>query len=578
MSRASSLGDDDRWHDVHQEVNSRMKAIKDSLADSNLRLPRLPEIPPMGSWIDLQAARKYSTSLLNGRETRSDSPGNASSNDAVTQKDLGLGSTHKTDVRSPTPGVTKAKAAKHPKFTKAVQELSGDVVILGGYRGSVLRSAKPPHRQLWVPIKVGLNLRKVNLEVGLEPQDEEQMTETIIPSGMLKHIGPVDISRRLFKRLPSTSTRTVHDYGYDWRLSPYRLCDQLIRFLESLPCNAPGKSQYERGATVIAHSLGGLLTRRAINLRPELFRSVVYAGVPNACVNILGPLRNGDSVLMSQKVLTAQVNFTFRTSTVLLPLDGKCFFNPVTKEQYDVDFFDPHTWDNYCLSPVISRPLPPYTPVPPPAPSTVGGLVNSMASILPSFTRPRRTSSPKPSEPLTTKLNRDATEASGTHTAQGAAAPQMTQTRPETSIADVNAESNPSTTVTIPKSEAMAYLTRTLAETKAFKLSLAHKPDHAYPPTACIYGKAVPTVCGAQVRSCDAIRHSDAFDNLAFASGDGVVLARAAQLPEGYRVVKGGVISSERGHVTLLSDLEAVGKALCAIETYRKGRSGQEAV
>lgn len=112
----------------------------------------------------------------------------------------------------------------HPNFHKAIEGLIGDVVVLGGYRGSILRSAEPPHRQLWVPIKVGLNIRKVDLEVGLNPEDEERMDETIIPGGMLSHIGPVDISRRLFKRLRgSRNARTgklrVWDYGYDWRLS-----------------------------------------------------------------------------------------------------------------------------------------------------------------------------------------------------------------------------------------------------------------------------------------------------------------------------------------------------------------------
>jgi hypothetical protein len=34
--------------------------------------------------------------------------------------------------------------------------------------------------------------------------------------------------------------------------------------------------------------LGGLITRWAVNFRPDLFAGVVYAGVPQTCVNILG--------------------------------------------------------------------------------------------------------------------------------------------------------------------------------------------------------------------------------------------------------------------------------------------------
>lgn len=95
---------------------------------------------------------------------------------------------------------------------------------MGGYRGSILRSTKPPYRRLWVPVKVGLKIRKVNMEVGLDPQDEQEMENHIFASGMLQNIGPVDISRRLFKKLrecenAQTGRLRVHDYGYDWRLS-----------------------------------------------------------------------------------------------------------------------------------------------------------------------------------------------------------------------------------------------------------------------------------------------------------------------------------------------------------------------
>nr|OQO29114.1 hypothetical protein B0A51_06191 [Rachicladosporium sp. CCFEE 5018] len=85
-----------------------------------------------------------------------------------------------------------------------------------------------------------------------------------------------------------------------------------------------------------------------------------------------------------------------------------------------------------------------------------------------------------------------------------------------------------------------------------------------------IYGKSTPTVYGAKIDGREGMKHADAYDELAFASGDGVVLARAAMLPEGYNAARGGIVSSERGHVTLLGDLEAVGRCLNAIHIARK--------
>src|SRR5690242_12859255 len=335
-SIASSLGDDSRFESVSEQANSRLKAIKDSFQDSNFKLssPSLPNFnfshreelsrsrngsaPLRGRTVDELSTRKP-----NLRPNSSPFPRTGSSATLRAMRPFKDGS---------------AETDNHPDFTKALGELEGDLVILGGYRGSILRSAEPPNRQLWVPIKVGLNLRKVDLEVPFDEGADERMEQTIIPDGMLTHIGPVDISKRLLKRLRASENfkngkLRVHNYGYDWRLSPHFLSRRLIEFLKSLPCNHANAPVEKKGAIVIAHSLGGLITRHAINQRPDLVAGVVYAGVPQNCVNILGPFRNGDDVLLSSRVLTAQVNFSIRTSYALLPLDGKCFINKYTKEE-----------------------------------------------------------------------------------------------------------------------------------------------------------------------------------------------------------------------------------------------------
>lgn len=82
----------------------------------------------------------------------------------------------------------------------------------------------------------------------------------------------------------------------------------------------------------------------------------------------------------------------------------------------------------------------------------------------------------------------------------------------------------------------------------------------------------MPTVFAARVASRDAIRCADAYDDIQFASGDGVCLAKAAQLPKGYVCVEGGRVKSERGHVGLLGDLEGVGRCLSAVGRARRGK------
>ncbi|KAF2124770.1 hypothetical protein P153DRAFT_390238 [Dothidotthia symphoricarpi CBS 119687] len=591
-SLASSLGDDTRFESVQGQVNSRLKAIRDSLQDSNFKFPS-PSLPTFNfaSREDMFKPRNGSV-LVKSRNL----------DDGATQ-----GVSYRPNVmagtRSATTGPPKVKRSSkdvpvdqetHPFFTQALQELEGDLVVLGGYRGSILRSAEPPNRQLWVPIKVGLNLRKVDLEVPLDADADERMEETIYPDGMLTHIGPVDISKRLLKRLRASENvkngkLRVHNYGYDWRLSPHFLSRRMIAFLESLPCNQPGVPREKRGAVIIAHSLGGLITRHAINQRPDLVAGVVYAGVPQNCVNILGPFRNGDDVLFSSRILTAQVNFTIRTSYALLPLDGKCFINKHTKEEYRVDFFDIETWKERRLSPCIAAPLP--SPLQPSSSSlSVSGLLNAMSQALPTFPNRKNSISRRSQQPAsganagssTSEVAKDVADVArnaADKAAEGGAqtagmGPQMSQGQ----HAQTSNEPNPATAVTIPYDKAVEYLTRVLAETKRFKQELAHHSPHSvsnsYPPIALIYGRSTPTVYGAKVESREAIARADVYDELAFASGDGVVLARAAMVPEGYSAVRGGVVSSERGHVTLLGDLEAVGRCLYAVLQARRGGVG----
>jgi pimeloyl-ACP methyl ester carboxylesterase len=487
-----------------------------------------------------------------------------------------------------------ANAAAHPYLAQALEDLEGDIVILGGYRGSILREAHEPHRRLWVPIKVGLNIRKVDLEVGLDPEDEERMPGKIISTGMLTHIGPVDMSKRLFKRLRAcensqTGKLRIHDYGYDWRLSPHRLSQELGRFLETLPCNAPGTPLEQRGAIVVAHSLGGLITRHVMNRRPDLFSGVLFAGVPHeGCVNVLGPLRNGDDVLLSSRVLTAQVNFSIRTSFALLPLDGRCFIDKVTKEEYPVDFFDVEQWIKYRWSPCIAPPLPPLQTQ---NPGRINSIISSMTSVVPDsvmgslpFTNKRNPQPFRSGQEAKDAIKDHAISAaqtaqSATHAEGGKASgitPQMGGNNPAEH--NESTQSSVATHVTIPRDKVLQYLTRTLREVKAFKQELAFSRSHAeqnsYPPMAVIYGKSDPTVYGARVHGRDGIQRADAYDDLAFASGDGVVLAKAAMLPPGFRAVRGGVVASERGHVTLLGDLEAVGRCLTALMAARKAGIG----
>jgi pimeloyl-ACP methyl ester carboxylesterase len=539
LSRASSLGDDDRFQNVREMANVRFKAIRDSLPERpSFKLPSLPKLSTQLKKYQL-ADEVSSPAPETSVPSRSDTEITANTKDSLSDLD------------------------------KVLETLTGDVVVMGGYRGSVLRSAEPPHQQLWAPVKIGLNMRKADLEVGLDPEDEETMEERIIPSGMLKNIGPIDIARKFFKKLRScenarTGKLRIWDYGYDWRLSPHRLSRRLLNFLKNLPSNRSGVPAESRGALVIAHSLGGIITRHVVNQRPDLFSGVLYAGTPQRCVNILGPIRNGDAVLLNEKILTAQVNFSLRTSFIFLPEDGFCFINRSTGEEYRVDFYDVNDWIKYRFSPCIEPPLPPFLP----------RQSSGLGSLLPNLPlRGRKDSAASEKRPSyfpnsgsspIAELSRKADYAKE----KAVAAPQIDANPPGTT------DPKPHTLSPATRSRNVAYLARTLAEVKRFRAELAHNPLHAaanaYPPLALMYGKDTPTVYATKVSAREAIACADVYDDLVFRSGDGVVLAKEAMLPEGYELVRGGRVSTDRGHLTMLGDLPAVGRALEAVVRGRK--------
>lgn len=546
LSRASSLGDDERFQDVREMVNIRFMALKDSLPDvPNFRMPSLPRF---------QAPARMSSISLNGFFS-------SFSDDGVASPSRANGEESPRSAAAPTPKANSATA-----FDRVLRELTGDIVVLGGYRGSVLRSAEPPHHQLWAPVKLGFNMRKANLEVGLEDEDEETMEERIVPSGMLTHIGPVDISRKLFKRLRSchnarSGKLRIWDYGYDWRLSPALSSRKLMEFIAGLPSNQPGVKRESRGAMVIAHSLGGLITRHAVNQRPDLFAGVLYAGTPQRCVNILGPFRNGDVVLFNEKLLTAQVNFSIRTSFALLPDDGFCFVDKETGEEYPVDFLNADDWVKWRLSPCVGLVLPPQNRDRQQSSSPLSSLFPNSLLKGNRFEKKVTDALENPRVHGGAVAHRDRT-----------IAPQLTPDAHAGS--STQAPLSPSSPAPRERERYIRYLRRTLAATRTFREGLAHLPVHetsnAYPPHAVLYGKSIPTVYAAQVSGRDGIACADAYDDLLFRPGDGVVLAREAMPPEGYALARGGQVSTERGHLTMLGDLPAVGQALEALLRGRK--------
>lgn len=280
--------------------------------------------------------------------------------------------------KAPAASVNLLEAELIPSITKDpgspnyYKNLSGNVVIFGGYRGSVLRDAET-NMMMWIPIKVGVGLRRPTLELGLSSAAEEKSEELVYSSEMCTHIGKlVDMGKRLEERVASRRHAKVHAWGYDWRLSLARSSRKLTAFLEELyEASADANGGKKRGANVVAHSMGGLVALHALATckNPRIFEGLVFASTPFCGTpNILGPFRFGDAALFNDTICSPRATFSFRSSFYLLPTDKRCFEIPVgdpeqdeedlteqqKKERFkDVDFLDPNVWNELGLSPCL---------------------------------------------------------------------------------------------------------------------------------------------------------------------------------------------------------------------------------
>ncbi|KAL7666022.1 AB hydrolase-1 domain-containing protein [[Candida] zeylanoides] len=505
----------------------------------------------------------------------------------------------KQSITSSVSGIVHPTRKKSP-HEEIFSELSGNVVILGGYRGSILRSAKTGKR-VWIPYKAGLNLRKVNLLLGPTLEDELRAHEIIYADGMLKSVGPMDICKKLIKRLDANPRINIKDFGYDWRLSGEVMSAQLEEFLSKM-YTSTGKP-----IIVIAHSMGGMVAHAVMQRRPEMFRSLVYVGCPSECLNILGPIRFGDSVILSDKILTPEANFMMRSGFNFLPLSGRVFVNRRTKEFYDLDYFNPDTWVEYNLSPLVAKrrklqeasddasaassstvvdsktsasasasasasPVPatastastvaatPLAPVPQRARSessfasiadNISTLGSRIRSCTPSIVRKRthRTGSPlrghTPPQPLDRAVS------------------------PERALELEDEE------YTTSFAQAYRYLSESLARAKAFVLGLNYNPalEEVYPPLVVVYGNQVPSVRGSYVDSIDDIKRGNYY-HFYYGHGDGVIHQRwlMPQMkgfdffdPESGHGQIVGKFASACGHVNLMTDLDAMARALHAV-------------
>ena len=204
--------------------------------------------------------------------------------------------------------------------TKARSQISNGVnkfpplVLIHGIKGSVLTDVHGGVN--WFTAWQALGLTAPELSLPAKWIDDVQPRDGLTASAPLDTVAWHDVYAP-FLKWAVASRRAFHPFSYDWRRDNLETTDAFILFLENVRLKSSNAK-----IQVVAHSMGGLITFAAIHRRPELFHSVVFAGVPfGPSISFLEDMHAGTSNGFNSRILSPRVLFTFPSIYTLFPAD-----------------------------------------------------------------------------------------------------------------------------------------------------------------------------------------------------------------------------------------------------------------
>lgn len=196
------------------------------------------------------------------------------------------------------------------------RDLFVPIVFIHGIKGSVLFESGGGVR--WIAWQQAFGLSSPVLSLPLQWNGDVQQRDSLVAQAPLRKVAWQAIYAPFLDWAP-TSGRAFRPFTYDWRRDNRENTAKFIKFLESI-------SQESGGARiqVVAHSMGGLITFAALNRRPDLFHSVLFAGVPfGHNISFLEDMQIGTATGLNRRILSPNVLFSFASIYSLFPLDKR---------------------------------------------------------------------------------------------------------------------------------------------------------------------------------------------------------------------------------------------------------------
>jgi pimeloyl-ACP methyl ester carboxylesterase len=237
-------------------------------------------------------------------------------------------------------------AAPH---VEAASELKNvPLVFIHGIKGSKL--VGKDRKTVWVTLQEALSLSTPNIALPMSFQDGIQTRDDISAVGPLTKLVAipklleVDVYASWLTRARKLG-RPFRVFTYDWRRDNNETTDLFFKFLLEV-------QQKNNGAKiqVVAHSMGGLITLALLKEHPEIFHSVVFAGVPfGGGIGFLPDLHAGTATGINKKILAPNVLATFPSVYSLFPLENRQLLSKDQKIIPGFDFYNADDWKKQRL-------------------------------------------------------------------------------------------------------------------------------------------------------------------------------------------------------------------------------------
>ena len=168
----------------------------------------------------------------------------------------------------------------------------------------------------WFNVWEGLGLESPDLRLPLRWNGQAQERDGLVATAPLSTVAWHQVYAP-FLNWAAASGCPFRAFAYDWRRDNLETTDAFVRFLEKVSGENGGAK-----VQVAAHSMGGLITFVALNRRPDLIHSVLFAGTPfGSSISFLEDMHAGTSNGFNKRILGPEVLFTFASPYVFFPTD-----------------------------------------------------------------------------------------------------------------------------------------------------------------------------------------------------------------------------------------------------------------